>query len=598
MWEFAGIIASHPYQTVLQDSPSMIGAKWFSGSRLNFAENLLRCRDDRTAIVFKSEALPATRITYAGLYKETARMASALRHAGIRPGDRIAGYVPNMTQAVIAMLGAASIGAIWSSCSPDFGIRGVLDRFGQIQPRILFTADGYYYNGQKYDCLPRIEAIVRDLPDVEKIVVVPYLSERADISRIPRAVHYHDFVPDVNELSIEFEQLPFDHPLYIMYSSGTTGLPKCMVHSAGGTLIQHMKEQLLHVDLNRPDNLFYFTTCGWMMWNWLVSGLAAGATLTLFDGSPFFPGPASLFRLIEQERITIFGTSPRYLTSVEKSGLKPGEKFDLSSLKTILSTGAPLSEESFRFVYRDVKPDVRLSSISGGTDIISCFALGCPILPVYAGEMQCRGLGMKVEAYDPNGQPVIGEQGELVCTASFPSMPIGFWDDPGNAKYRKAFFEVYPNVWHHGDYVLIKKYGGVVISGRSDATLNAGGVRIGTAEIYRIVEAMVEIADSIVVGQPHDGDVRVVLFVKLAPGFVLDDELKNRIRANIRDAATPRHVPALILPVSDVPVTLNGKKVELAVRNVIEGRPVTNRDALANPEALDQFASFEELRPR
>jgi acetoacetyl-CoA synthetase len=596
VWEFGGIIASHPYNKVLEDSPTMIGAKWFTGAKLNYAQNLLRFRDDHPAIVFKGEGQEIKRMTYAELYDQVARLAKSLREAGVVTGDRVAGYVPNITQTVIAMLATTSIGAIWSSCSPDFGIRGVLDRFGQIEPKILFTADGYYYNGKSHDCLERISGILGQLPSIQKVVVIPYTRERADISSIPNSQHFNDFISKQPGLDIEFEQLPFDHPLYIMYSSGTTGLPKCMVHGQGGTLIQHLKELLLHCDLKREDRIYYFTTCGWMMWNWLMSSLAVGATIILFDGSPFYPDAGSIFQLAQDEKMTILGTSARYIAAVEKSGLKPGEKYDLANLRTICSTGSPLSEESFQYVYRDIKSDVDLASISGGTDIISCFALGSPILPVYEGELQCRGLGMKVEAYDLGGRPVTGEQGELVCTATFPSMPIYFWNDPDYVKYKSAYFETFPNIWHHGDFIEITEHGGVKIFGRSDATLNPSGVRIGTAEIYRVVEAMDEISDSIVVGQNWENDVRVLLFVKPAPNAELTDDLKNRIKKNIRDNASPRHVPALILPVSDIPCTLNGKKVELAVRNMIEGKPVTNKDALANPQALDQFADISALK--
>lgn len=596
VWVFGNVIASKPYEKVLEDSATMIGAKWFICARLSFAENLLRFRDDRTAIVFKGEGRDAKRLSFSELYDAVARMAKALRDAGVVTGDRVAGYVPNMTESIIAMLAAASVGAIWSSCSPDFGIKGVLDRFGQIEPKILFTADGYLYNGKALDCLERIGGIIKQLPSIQKVVVIPYTRERADISTIPNSVHYEDFISKEKGLEIVFEQLPFDHPLYIMYSSGTTGLPKCMVHGQGGTLIQHLKELVLHCDLKREDRIYYFTTCGWMMWNWLVSSLAVGATLILFDGSPFYPDSGAIFQLAQDEGMTIFGTSARYISAVEKSGLKPKEKYDLSSLKTMCSTGSPLSEESFRFVYREIKEDIDLASISGGTDIISCFALGSPIIPVYEGELQCRGLGMKVQAYDLKGNPVIGRQGELVCTATFPSQPIYFWNDPDNSKYKSAYFDVFSNVWHHGDFVEISEHGGVKIFGRSDSTLNPSGVRIGTSEIYSVVEAMDEISDSIVVGQSWENDVRVILFVKTAPNAELTDELKNKIKKNIRDNTTPRHVPALILPVSDVPCTLNGKKVEIAVRNVIEGKPVTNRDALANPQALDQFMGVPELQ--
>ncbi|MBM3298900.1 MAG: acetoacetate--CoA ligase [Deltaproteobacteria bacterium] len=596
VWEFGKIIASKPYEKVLEDSPTMIGAKWFVGARLNFAENLLRFRDDQVALVFRGEGQPVVRMTYAELYDEVARLAASLRAAGVVTGDRVAGYVPNMIQTVVAMLATTSIGAIWSSCSPDFGIKGVLDRFGQIEPKILFTANGYFYNGKTHDSLERIRSIIKELPSIQKIVVFPYTEQRPDVSGLPNAVVYDDFISKERGLSIEFEQLPFDHPVYIMYSSGTTGLPKCMVHGAGGTLIQHLKELILHCDLKRGDKIYYFTTCGWMMWNWLVSSLAVGATVLLYDGSPFYPDAGAIFQLAQDEKMTIFGTSARYIAGVEKAGVKPKEQYDLSALKAMCSTGSPLAEESFRFVYREIREDLNLASISGGTDIISCFALGCPIIPVYEGELQCTGLGMAVEAFDLDGRPVRGQQGELVCTKTFPSQPIYFWNDPDYSKYKAAYFERFPNIWHHGDFIEITEHNGVKIFGRSDATLNPAGVRIGTAEIYRQVEAMEEIADSIVVGQNWENDVRVLLFVRLAPGVEFNEALVNKIKKQIRENTTPRHVPAKILPVADIPVTLNGKKVELAVRNVIEGRPVTNKDALANPEALDLYTDLPELQ--
>ncbi len=596
VWDYGGVTASKIYDKVLEDTPAMLGAKWFIGARLNFAENLLRFRDDQEALVFKGEGQETVRMTYAELYDEVARMAKSLRDAGVATGDRAVGYVPNTMQSIIAMLAATSIGAIWSSCSPDFGIKGVLDRFGQIEPKILFTANGYFYNGKKHDSLDRISGILKELPSIEKVVVIPYTEERADISRVRNAMHYQDFISQERGLDIHFAQLPFDHPLYIMYSSGTTGLPKCMVHGAGGTLLQHLKELILHCDLKREDRIYYFTTCGWMMWNWLVSSLAVGATLILFDGSPFYPDAGAIFQLAQDEKMTIFGTSARYIAAVEKAGLKPAEQYDLSSLKALCSTGSPLSEDGFRFVYKDIKEDIDLASISGGTDIISCFALGCPVIPVYEGELQTPGLGMKVDAFGPDGTPVRRAQGELVCTASFPSMPVSFWKDPDGSKYKSAYFDTYPNVWAHGDFVEMTEHGGVKIYGRSDATLNPSGVRIGTAEIYRQVEAMDEIEDSIVVGQNWDNDVRVILFVKPAQGVEFNDELINKIKKNIRENTTPRHVPAKILPVTDIPVTLNGKKVELAVKNVLEGRPVTNKDALANPQALEQYANIPELR--
>jgi len=596
IWDFADIRASQPYTEVIDDATKMPGAKWFGGARLNFAENLLRYRDDRVALVFKGEDHNTVRITYAQLYDEVARVAKALRDMGVSVGDRVVGFMPNMPQTTIAMLAATSIGATWSSCSPDFGIKGVLDRFGQIKPKVIFTANGYFFKGKKLDSLERIANILKNLPSIEKVVVVPYTDPAPDISAVPKAVNFADFKSAEANLEIDFAQLPFDHPLYIMYSSGTTGLPKCMVQSAGGILVHQMKELILHTDLRREDVIFYFTTCGWMMWNWLTSALSVGATVVLFDGNPFHPHPGALWEMAEQEKITVFGTSAGYLTALQNFGVTPAKTYDLSPLRAVLSTGSPLSEEGFDFVYSEIKKDLQLASISGGTDLNGCFALGNPMGPVYSGELQCRGLGMKVLAFDENGQPVIGQQGELVCTAPFPSMPIYFWDDPDNSKYHAAYFDVYPNVWRHGDFIKISSRGGVTIYGRSDATLNPGGVRIGTAEIYRQVEQLEEIEDSVVVGQPWKGDVRVVLFVKLMPGFELTEDLKKRICKTIRDNASPRHVPSKIISVPAVPYTLNMKKVELAVRKVIQGQEVKNKDALSNPEVLDFYADIKELR--
>ncbi|RLF53953.1 MAG: acetoacetate--CoA ligase, partial [Thermoplasmata archaeon] len=483
-----------------------------------------------------------------------------------------------------------------SSCSPDFGIKGVLDRFGQIKPRVIFTANGYSFKGRKFDSLERISNILKQLPSIEKVVVVPYTQEDPDVSSVPNAVLYNDFRSNESGLDIEFRQLPFDHPLYIMYSSGTTGLPKCMVQSAGGILIHHMKELMLHTDLKREDVIFYFTTCGWMMWNWLTSSLSTGATLVLFDGNPFHPDPGALWKMAQDEKITVFGTSAGYIAALQNAGVRPRKKYDLAPLRAVLSTGSPLSIEGFEYVYAEVKENLQLASISGGTDLNGCFALGNPMGPVYAGELQCRGLAMKVEAFDENGKPVINKQGELVCTAPFPSMPIYFWNDPDNKKYHAAYFDVYPNVWRHGDFIEINERGGVVIYGRSDATLNPGGVRIGTAEIYRQVEQLEEIEDSLVVGQNWKNDVRVILFVKMAEGYELTDDVKAKIRATIRSNASPRHVPAKIIKVPDIPYTLNMKKVELAVKKVIHGQPVLNKDALRNPEVLDYFLDLEELQ--
>ena len=595
LWDYAEVIHSRSYDLVVDEINKMPGARWFEGARLNFAENLLRYRDDRIALSFKGEARPTLSITYSELYQQVARLAKSLRHMGIQPGDRVAGFMPNMIETVVAMLAATSIGAIWSSCSPDFGIKGVFDRFGKIEPRILFTADGYFYNGKEFDSLDRISEIIKDLPSIEKIVVVPYKDMEPDIAAMANTVLFEDFLArEAKDLT--FEQVPANHPLYILYSSGTTGVPKCIVHGAVGTLLQHIKELKLHSDVKREDTIFYFTTCGWMMWNWLVSSLALGARVFLYDGSPFYPDPGGMWQMAQDEKITIFGTSAKYLAALEKAGVKPRESYDLTSLKAILSTGSPLSAESFEFVYRDIKEDLCLSSISGGTDIISCFALGNPMGPVYASELQCRGLGMKVEAYDEQGRSIKGKKGELVCTLSAPSMPIYFWNDPNNIKYGEAYFDVYPGVWLHGDYIEITEHGGVIIYGRSDATLNPGGVRIGTAEIYRQVESIPEIVDSLVVGQDREDDVRIVLFVKLREDAKLTVELVDQIRTTIRKNCTPRHVPAKCIEVADIPYTISGKKVELAVQNVLHGREVKNKDALANPEALDCYVDLPELK--
>ncbi|MGB5745401.1 MAG: acetoacetate--CoA ligase [Desulfobacterales bacterium] len=596
MWEFADIIASKPYDQVIDDAAKMPGACWFSGSRLNFAENLLRYRDEQVALIFKGEGQPSLRITYAELYDEVARLAKSLKEAGVQTGDRVVGFMPNMPASIIAMLAATSIGATWSSCSPDFGIKGVLDRFGQIKPKVLFTANGYSFKGKKLDSLERIANILKQLPSIEKVVVVPYTEQKADISRIPNAVHYNEFKSPESDLDIEFEQLPFDHPLYIMYSSGTTGLPKCMVQSAGGILIHHLKELMLHTDLKREDTIFYFTTCGWMMWNWLTSSLAVGATLVLFDGNPFHPHPAALWEMAQEEKVTVFGTSAGYIAALINAGVKPAQNYDLSALRAVLSTGSPLSIEGFEFIYHEVKKDLQLASIAGGTDLNGCFALGNPMGPVYAGELQCRGLAMDVRALDESGKELINEEGELVCCKPFPSMPIYFWDDPDGRKYHSAYFDVFENIWRHGDFVTVTDRGGVVMLGRSDATLNPGGVRIGTAEIYRQVEQMEEIEDSVVIGQNWKNDIRVILFVKLAAGCELTEELKTKIRQTIRTNASPRHVPAKILVTPAVPYTLNMKKVELAVKKIIEGQPVLNKDALGNPEALDYYEDLPELQ--
>ncbi len=596
MWEFAGIITSKPFDAVIDDPSKMPGAQWFNGARLNFAENLLRYRDDRIALIFNGEGQKRVTLTYSELYDEVARVAESLKALGIQAGERVVGFMPNMPQTIIAMLAAVSLGATWSSCSPDFGIKGVLDRFGQIAPKVLFAAEGYFFKGRRLDGLERVAQIAREIPSIEKLVVVPYTQADPDISNIPKAVLYDDFKSSTSRPEIEFSQLPASHPLYVMYSSGTTGLPKCMVQSAGGILVNQLKELILHTDLKREDVIFYFTTCGWMMWNWLTCALGTGATIVLYDGNPFHPGPGALWQMAQDENISVFGTSAGYLGALRNSGLRPIDTYDLSSLRAILSTGSPLTEEGFEFVYDAIKSDLQLSSISGGTDLNGCFALGNPIGPVYSGELQCRGLGMRVEAFDENEKPVINKQGELVCTAPFPSMPIYFWNDPDNEKYISAYFDVYPGIWRHGDFIEINDRGGVKIFGRSDATLNPGGVRIGTAEIYRRVEDFEAIEDSLVVGQNWKGDVRVILFVKMVEGQTLTDEMKDRLRKSIRSNASPRHVPAKIIAVPDIPYTLNMKKVELAVKKVIEKQPVHNRDALKNPESLDFFAQLDELQ--
>lgn len=594
-WKFLDIKSSVPYTRAIDDKDKMPGAKFFTHSKLNFAENLLQYRNDKPALIFRGEDSVRTTYTYNQLYDEVAKTAASLRAMGISKGDRVVGFVPNMPESIIAMLAAASLGAIWSSCSPDFGIKGVLDRFGQTRPRVLFTADGYFFKGKPLDSIQRIAGIVEELPSIEKIVVIPYTTTTPDISALPNAVHFADF-KDPNATTIEFEQMDFDDPLYIMYSSGTTGLPKCMVQSGGGVLLHQKKELVLHTDLSEDDTIFYFTTCGWMMWNWLTCSLSVGASLVLFDGNPFHPGADALWKMAEEEKVTVFGTSAGYIEALKNAGVKPKEQFDLSCLKSVLSTGSPLSNENFEFIYAHVKEDLLLASISGGSDLNGCFALGNPMGAVYPGELQCRGLGMKVYAYDDDATPVIDQQAELVCCAPFPSMPVSFWGDTDGSKYHSAYFDQYPGIWAHGDFIQITPRGGVIMFGRSDTTLNPGGVRIGTAEIYRRLDAMEELEDSVVVGQSWNNDIRVILFVKMTEGFTLTKELENKIRGDIRANASPRHVPAKIIETPDVPYTLNMKKVELAVKKMIEGKEVKNKDALKNPESLDFFANLEELK--
>lgn len=598
IWQQSHVQTSQKGSVIVENSKQMPGAKWYPQAKLNFAANLLKYRDDSSALIFCGENGAREEISYALLYQRVAKLVGGLKQYDIKPGDRIAGFMPNVIDTIVAMLATASLGAVWSSCSPDFGINGVLDRFGQIEPRLLFTTDGYYYNGKTLNSLERVAGIAASLPSIEAIVVCDHVSKTADLSLLHeaapgKAIHLKDFI-DTKATDITFVECSFDDPLYIMYSSGTTGVPKCIVHGIGGTLLQHNKEHLLHTDVTPEDVLFYYTTCGWMMWNWLVSGLSLGCTVLLYDGSPF-KTPSILIDMAEREKVSIFGTSAKYIAALEKAGIKPAQSHDLQHLKTILSTGSPLSHESFDYVYNHVKADVLLASISGGTDIVSCFALGCPILPVYRGEIQCRGLGMAVDIFDDEGKPARQTKGELVCSAPFPSMPIYFWQDTDGQKYHHAYFGQFHKVWAHGDYGEITTHGGIIIHGRSDAVLNPGGVRIGTAEIYRQVEVIEDVLESIVIGQTWQDDVRVILFVVLRQGLVLNDHLIHTIKQQVRANTTPRHVPAKVIQVAAIPRTISGKIVELAVRKVIHGEAVKNKDALANPEALDLFRNLPEL---
>ena len=591
--EFAGVEPSQPAECPFRGT-GMLETRWFPGMTLNYARHLLRFDGDQDALLFENETGGTGRMSRRQLRHAVARCAAALRRDGVRRGDRVGGYMPNIPETVVAMLAAASLGAVWSSCSPDFGVGAVLDRFGQIEPTVLVTVDGYTYGGKRFETLDRVAQLQTKLPSLKRVVIRPYLDARPAISSIRNAVYWDDYLGpgDGPAPALSFEEVPFDHPLFILYSSGTTGVPKCIVHGHGGTLLQHLKELMLHCDLHEGERIFYFTTCGWMMWNWLVSGLGVGATLVLFEGNPGHPTMSRLWEMAERTRLHIFGTSAKYIGACQKAGIRPGQQHDLSALRCVCSTGSPLSAELFQWTYDNVKRDLLLASISGGTDIISCFMLGNPLLPVYAGEIQCRGLGMDVRAWDEQGRELVGRKGELVCVAPFPSQPVCFWNDPDGRKYRSAYFEFFPGreVWRHGDFIEITERGGVIVYGRSDATLNPGGVRIGTAEIYRVVEGIPEVLDSIVVGKrTEDDDVAIVLFVVLRPGLTLDKELRERIKSAIATQASKRHVPRIIRQVSQIPHTISGKKVELAVQQVIHGEEVKNRDALANPEALEEF---------
>jgi acetoacetyl-CoA synthetase len=594
VWKYCEIIHSHPYSSIVNDTKAMPGAEWFKDTKLNYAENLLRFRDDHIAIKFKSEGKPVREISYYDLFKEVEKLSHSLRELGVCKGDRVVGFMPNIPEAVTAMLATSSIGAIWSSSSPDFGIKGVLDRFVQIEPKVIFAAQGYQYNGKYFDSIKKLNSILEKLPTVEKVIIID--DERSIKSNSIKDSVEYDLLLDCESDPLQFEQLPFEHPLYIMYSSGTTGLPKSIVHSAGGTLLQHMKELQFHCDLTRNETIFYFTTCGWMMWNWLISSLSIGSTIVLFDGSPFYPSGKKMWQLADELEMSIFGTSAKYIDACKEEGIRPSEFADLSKLRMILSTGSPLLEESFDYVYDHVKKDVHLASISGGTDIISCFALGSPTLAIKKGELQCRGLGMDVHSYDPEGKPVLDEKGELVCISAFPSMPIYFWNDKNGDKYQHAYFLKYPGIWHHGDFIRISSDGGLKIFGRSDATLNPGGIRIGTSEIYNVVESMENVEDSLVIGQDWDGDQRVILFVMLKDDMSLDEDTINDIKYQIKTQCSPRHVPNKIIKTKGIPYTINGKKVEVAVKKIIDGEEVTNSDALSNPHVLDHYRNILELK--
>lgn len=592
VWDFTGIIADRTPDLSLRNPEKMPGAEWFPGVKINFAENLLKYRDDKTALISYLESGSTKTISYKELYSQVSKTARALKSLGIKKGDRVSAYMPNLPETIIFMLAATSIGAVWSSSSPDFGVKGVLDRFGQIEPQVLITSDGYFYKGKEIPLQDKIKEIRTNIQSLKKVCIVKHTNSKIDFDSIPDSIYFDEFIKNEKDGEIEFERIGFNEPVYIMYSSGTTGLPKCIVQGPG-VLVNHLKELVFHTDLKREDKIFYFTTCGWMMWNWLTSSLGVGAALVLFEGNPFHPGPEALWRMADTLGVTVFGTSAKYLSALEAENYSPKKDFSLSSLRAVLSTGSPLSIESFHYVYREIKSDIQLSSISGGTDLNGCFGIGNPILPVYEGELQCRGLGMKVEIRNEEGTPIQNEKGELVCTAPFPSMPLYFWNDPDGKKYKSSYFEKYPGIWCHGDFAELTERNGLVIHGRSDATLNPGGVRIGTAEIYRVIETLEEVGDSLVIGLERDNDVKVTLFLKMKPGFALTDELKSKIKTAIKNNASPRHVPEIILQVEDIPYTLNMKKVELAVKNILHGRPVTNKDSLINPECLEFYRNLK-----
>jgi len=596
VWDYTGLVAETRGDRVLADGDKMPGAKWFPDARLSFAENCLRRRDDGEAMVFIGEQQVVRRLSFKDVYDQVSVTQQLLRDLGVGKGDRVAGYLPNMPETIICMLAVNSLGAVWSSCSPDFGQQGVLDRFGQIEPKVLFCTDGYWYNGKRHDVREKTASIAAELPTLIKTVLLPYGDQDADVGPLQNAVTFADATKDIEPTDVTFEQLPFDDPLYIMFSSGTTGAPKCIIHSQGGTLLKHASEQPLHCDIRKDDRVFFFTTCGWMMWNWLATNIAWGATLLLYDGSPFYPSGEVLFTLADTEKMTLFGTSAKFIDALNKAELRPVDTHDLSSVRMLCSTGSTLVPEGFDYVYDAVKPDVHLVSFSGGTDIMGCFCGGDMARPVWRGEIQARILGMDVQVYDDEGQPLRGEKGELVCAKPFPSVPLGFLNDEGDKRFHEAYFDMFPNVWTHGDYVSLTEHNGIVIFGRSDATLNPGGVRIGTAEIYRQVEKLDEIQESIVIGQDWDNDVRVVLFVILKNGITLDEDLTARIKKQIRDNCTPRHVPAKIIPIADIPRTKSGKITELAVRDIVHGRGVKNKEALANPEALKLFEDLDALK--